>query len=85
MGSRHAAGEAEYDVDPFALQRFQDHSRCFHSTLRFCTILRLPKTTGRKRPGEAVVRERTAGDEGQEAMLSPAKTAPVSAPETKAT
>ena len=27
-------GEAEYGVDPFALERFEDHSCCFHAVLR---------------------------------------------------
>ena len=27
-------GKPEYGVDPFALERFEDHSGCFHAVLR---------------------------------------------------
>jgi len=30
QGEEHSPGESENGVDPFALERFQDHSCCFH-------------------------------------------------------
>ena len=83
-GDDLSPGEAEYDVDPLALQRFEDDSGCFHGALRW-------SHSGAMRAARPALRDaNVAGKDGrrpwgQERPSPPPRTAPVSAPGTKAT
>ena len=86
-GDEHPSRKPEYGVDPFALQRFEDHSGCFHGALRCLFHTRLHgRPAAGPRAGPAVSGEspRPRG-KGQEAETPSPSTAPVSAPDTKAT